>query len=206
MNWKEQRIGRFTASEIHKLLKAGRAKDAVFGETAMSYIGEVAAEILSGVAEEATSKAMEWGLFHEPAAIEAYRKSTGADVTYYGTENPLFIEHGEFAGGSPDGTTDTCLLEIKCPFRTVHHVENLLLTAETFPSKRPEYYAQVQFNMLLTKKDRAHFISFDPRMASEEQQLFVLEISYNADFIETILQRIELAEKELKEILRKIIT
>jgi hypothetical protein len=206
MNWKEQRTGRFTASEIHKLLKSGKAKDSIFGDTAMGYIHEVAAEILSGMEKEVTSKAMEWGVFYEPAAIEAYRKSTGTNVTYYGTENPLFFEYGEFAGGSPDGVTDTHLLEVKCPFYTVHHVENLLLTSETFQSKRPEYYAQVQFNMFLTKKDRAHFISFDPRMASEEQQLFMLEIPYNAEFVETILQRIELAEQELKEILKQIIT
>jgi hypothetical protein len=206
MNWKEQRTGRFTASEIHKLLTAGRAKDDIFGKTAMSYIHKVAAEILTGESEEISSKEMEWGVFHEPAAIEAYRKSTGANVTYYGTESPLFIEHGEFAGGSPDGVTDTHLLEVKCPFHSANHVENLTLTAETFPGKRPEYYAQVQFNMLLTKKDRAHFISFDPRMASEEQQLFILEIPYNAEFVETILQRIELAEQELRQILKQIIT
>jgi hypothetical protein len=205
MNWQEQRIGRFTASEIHKLLKAGKAKDSIFGDTAMTYIHEVAAEILSGVAEEVTTKAMEWGAFHEPAAMEAYRKQTGANVTYYGTENPVFIEYGEFAGGSPDGVTDTHLIEIKCPYRSVNHVENLTLTAETFPAKRPEYHAQVQFNMYLTKKDRAHFISFDPRMAGEDQQLFILEIPYNAEFVETIKSRIDLATKELKSILKKII-
>jgi hypothetical protein len=205
MNWNEQRIGRFTASEIHKLLTSGKAKDSIFGDTAKTYIHEVAAEILTGVAEEATSKAMEWGKLHEPQAIEAYRKLTGANVTYYGTESPVFIEHNEFSGGSPDGVTDTHLLEVKCPFSSHHHVENLLLTAETFPFKRKEYYAQIQFNMFLTKKDRAHFISFDPRMASEEQQLFILEIPYSAEFVETITSRIDLAVEELKSILKIII-
>jgi hypothetical protein len=80
-----------------------------------------------------------------------------------------------------------------------------MLTADTFPVKRPEYYAQVQFNMLLTNRERAHFISFDPRMASEEQQLFILEIPYNAEFVEIIKSRIDLAVEELKQILKKII-
>lgn len=206
MNWKEQRIGRFTASEIYKLLKSGKAKDSIFGETAMTYIHEVAAEILTGEAEERTTKAMEWGAFHEPAAMEAYRKQTGANVTYYGTENPLFIEYGEYTGGSPDGVTDTHLLEIKCPFKSANHVENLTLTADTFPGIRPEYYAQMQFNMFLSSMDKAHFISFDPRIASEEQQLFILEIPYNAEFVEKIKSRIDLAIEELKQILKKIIT
>jgi hypothetical protein len=205
MTWQEQRIGRFTASEIHKLLKSGRAKDSVFGDTAMTYIREVVAEILSGVAEKVTSEAMEWGKFHEPAAIEAYRRNTGKKIEYYGTESPLFIEYGEFAGGSPDGVTDTHLLEVKCPFRSVNHVDNLLLTPETFPTRRTEYYAQIQFNMFLTKKDKAHFISYDPRMASEEQQLFILEIPYNAEFVEEITSRLELAIQELKQMLKQII-
>lgn len=205
MNWKEQRIGRFTASEIYKLLKSGKAKDSFFGDTAMTYIHEVVAEILSGVAKEATSKAMEWGKFQEPFAIEAYRRATSKELEYHGTENPVFIEYGEYAGGSPDGITDTHLLEVKCPFEGANHVKHLLLTPETFPDKRPEYYAQVQFNMFLTNRDKAHFISFDPRMASEEQQLFILEIPYNAEFVEAIKSRIDLAVEELKQILKKII-
>jgi hypothetical protein len=205
MTWKEQRLGRFTSSEIHKLLKSGRAKDSVFGDAAMTYIHEVVAEILTGGAEEATSKAMEWGLLQEPSAIRAYRKRTGEKVEYYGTENPVFIEHGEYAGGSPDGVTDTHLLEVKCPFRSVNHIENLTLDAGTFPDKRPEYYAQVQFNMFLTKRDNAHFISYDPRVACEDQQLCIIEMPLNAGFIENLLARIALAEQELKNILKKII-
>jgi hypothetical protein len=205
MTWKEQRIGRFTASEIHKLLKGGRAKDALFSDTAMTYIHEVIAEILTGKTEEATSKAMEWGVFQEPSAIDAYRIKTGKDVVYYGTENPVFIEYGDYSGGSPDGITDTHLIEIKCPYRSVNHVENLTLTPDTFPSKRPEYYAQIQFNMFLTDRKKAHFISFDPRMAGEEQQLFILEIPYNEEFTDTIKSRIDLAVEKLKGILKTII-
>jgi hypothetical protein len=204
-DWLTQRVGKFTASEIHNLLVSARGKSDEFGKTAMSYIKEKAAETLTGECEQVSSKAMEWGIFQEPNAIAAYIKRTGQDVNYYGTENPLFIEWGNCAGGSPDGTTETHLLEVKCPYRSVNHLENLLLDAETFKSERAEYYAQIQFNMLITNKSQAHFISYDPRMACEQQQLFILEINEDKIYQNILTQRIARAEIELNKIITKII-
>ncbi|MDR1346823.1 MAG: YqaJ viral recombinase family protein [Prevotellaceae bacterium] len=204
IKWMQQRLGKFTASQIHSLLVGARGRADDFGKAAMSYIREKAAEILTGTGEDVTNRAMEWGTFHEPAAVAAYMERYGK-AKYYGSENPVFIEHGEYSGGSPDAVSDTHLIEVKCPYRSVNHVENMLLTADTFRAEHPDYYAQIQFNMLLTGKSKAHFVSFDPRMACREQQLCVIEIPADAEFIAAIIERIEKAETELKKIISKII-
>jgi hypothetical protein len=205
MTWEQQRTGKFTASNIYRLLKSGKAKDTTFGETAKTYIKEVAAEIFTGEKETLTSRAMEWGLFHEAAAFNAYKRETGINITRYGTENPLFIEFSEYSGGSPDAVTGTHLVEVKCPYRSVNHLENMLLTADTFKDERPEYYAQIQFNMILTQRSRAHFVSFDPRMACQDQQLFMLEINEDKEYQQFIIDRIYKAETELQIIIKKIL-
>ena len=205
-NWQKQRLGKFTASEIYKLLVNGKNGN-TFGQTALTYIKEKAAEILTGEAEQISNKAMEWGTLHEPSAISAYKKRYGdlGDIEYYGVENPKFIEHTEFSGGSPDAVSTTHLIEVKCPYRSVNHLENLTLTSETFKAEHLEYYAQIQFNMLLTGKELAHFVSFDPRMACGEQQLAIIEIPADKIFQNIITQRIALAEIELNNLLTKII-
>jgi hypothetical protein len=205
MTWEQQRTGKFTASNIYRLLKSGKAKNATFGEVAKTYIKEVAAEIFTGEKENATSRAMEWGLFHEANALNAYRRQTAQTLTCYGTQNPLFVEYSEYSGGSPDALSDTHLIEVKCPYRSVNHIENMLLAPDTFKDERPEYYAQIQFNMLLTKRRKAHFVSFDPRMACGEQQLFILEIEEDKEFQQFIIDRIGKAEIELIDIIKKII-
>ena len=204
-SWILARQGKFTASNTHKLLVSSKSKDVIFGQTAISYIKEVAAENLAIVEQKASTKAMEWGTFHEPHAMEMYRKFTGKEVEYFGVENPLFIENSEYSGGSPDGLTDTHLIEIKCPFNTANHIENLTLTEDEFKKERAEYYAQIQFNMLLTKRSKAHFVSFDPRMIHEDRMLCVLEINEDKVFQNIITQRIALAEIELRKIITKII-
>ena len=47
--WERARLGKFTASEMHKLMKKGRAKDQYFGEGALTYIKSKVAEIIIGV-------------------------------------------------------------------------------------------------------------------------------------------------------------
>ena len=203
--WQSLRLGKFTASEVYKLLVRGKSKDVVFGEVAMTYIKDKACEILTGETEQLSSKAMEWGTYQESYAIAAYTKQYG-EVEYYGNNSPVFIEYSEYSGGSPDAISETHLIEAKCPYRSVNHLENLLLTPETFPKKRHEYYAQMQFNMLLTKKELAHFVSYDPRMACEEQQLAVIEIPADKEFQNLLTERIGLAEKELTELLTEIVS
>ena len=55
--WRQQRIGKFTASCMYKLMKRGKAKNALWSQTALTYLYEIAAERLSGRAHVEPSSA-----------------------------------------------------------------------------------------------------------------------------------------------------
>lgn len=103
-DWRIERLGKFTGSRIGDLMKSGRSKTQVFGETAISYIYEVMAE--RGLSSEvlgsdemwdeylslttAYSKAMAFGTDNEADALDEFekwlhRKDT---ITISGVEYP----------------------------------------------------------------------------------------------------------------------
>lgn len=137
--WRGERVGKFTSSEISRLLKGGtrpmtdaeleEAKaskvrrttvDTIFGDGAITYIKEVMHEILTGMPEEEKmTDAMRRGIILEPDAIQAVSEHLGVKVVHYGSANPKFIAFNDFAGGSPDGETEgakvEAVIEVKCP-------------------------------------------------------------------------------------------
>lgn len=200
-SWDIDRLGVFTGSQIHRLLTAQRDGTG-FGDRAREYIYEVVAELLTGQPKsQTTSWAMEWGNTHEERAIIAYKNRAGYKVTYYGKENPKFFKmEGYMCGASPDGLTSDRVVEVKCPYNTTNHIENAQLTAFDFPKERKEYYAQIQLEMLVTGREKADFISFDPRILNKESQLIILEIPFNKEFTDILLSRVEEASKIVKNI------
>jgi hypothetical protein len=135
--WRKIRVGKFTSSEIGKLLKGGsrpmteaeldaREKgnrrttvETVFGDGALTYMREVMHEILTGTPKYTpTTFAMERGLQLEPNAIQALRDLKKVDIQHFGAANPKFFPLNELSGGSPDALTDpdvNRVVEIKCP-------------------------------------------------------------------------------------------
>lgn len=174
-DWHQQRLAKFTASEMHRLCKSGKAKDQLFGDGAMTYIREVISESLTGVSSEedyGTIKALEWGASQEAEAVEELVKRTGWEVEYFGIGNPQFFPFNSFSGGSPDGLTETHVIEIKCPYNSANHVKFLMGSREADPAAwlaktMPEYYTQVQFNMMCTKRPLGFLGSYDPRIQDE---------------------------------------
>ena len=59
--WHAQRLGKFTASRFGDLMTNSRKKDEVLGATAVSYIYEKAAELLTGERKEIFGTALDWG-------------------------------------------------------------------------------------------------------------------------------------------------
>ena len=205
-DWKTNRIGVFTASNVHKLLISNRSGKG-FGKTALDYINEVVAELLTGKSENETySKAIEWGCATEADAMAAYIDKTKKSVEYFGKENPVFFKIEDLpAGASPDGLIkDERIVEAKCPYNSANHIENMSLTAESFKTERKEYYAQIQLCMYATGVKLADFVSFDPRILSDENKLFILEIPYNEEFVNNLLERIKEASELLKSIYKSI--
>jgi len=179
--WFEQRRGKFTGSEFHKLLSGGRRDmtedelieykkenpkgtrktiDVEFGDTALSYIFEKAVEMEFGINEEDNFDTFDTkrGKELEPYAIEQFRRNKELDFI---TVEPCgFFTYGEYGGASPDSIVwegdKKAILECKAPrpnkfFKLVRDGKSAI----DF-----EYLVQVQVEMLAAKADMAYFFNF----------------------------------------------
>lgn len=207
--WQFARCGKFTASEIWKLMTRGKAKDEYFGKPAMAYIKLKAAEILTQEPNNGgrlNTMAMEWGNAHEGEAVEVFQKRFPQyDVTHHGGGNPLYIPFTDWSGGSPDAfatnkeTGERIVLEFKCPFNSAEHCEHIIYqTPEDLKADKPEYYWQVMAYCLFSGCENAKFISYDPRFCSDVLQLKILEMSITEEIKNELRERISEAEKQLK--------
>lgn len=216
--WYSDRLGKFTASEFHKLMSGGRrdmtpeelaeekAKggkrktiDTLFGETALSYIDAKVTEILTnGTGCDygfQGNKATEWGEYWEPIAKEKFIEKVGMLVEPCG-----FINISERFGGSPDGLILGGHIEIKCPYKPENHVQNLWLkNAQELKEKHFEYYVQCQVNLIAVKGSECFFVSFDPRMQNEKLQMKIIPVPKDNELIEEIQMRYTEALKTLKQ-------
>lgn len=193
--WHKIKIGKFSSSEIHKLI----FKKGALTDKAKKYIHKKAAEILTGEQDTFDSEATTWGHENEPKADKAFQEKTGIETKECG-----FIMVNEFYGGSPDRLIgDEALTEIKCPFNSANHVKHCSLKdVEDFKSECPEYYYQIQSNLNVTGRAYAFFISYDPRI--EQCPLYVILVKRNEKDIELINECLEVAINELKAILEKL--
>lgn len=164
--WFSIRTGKITGSKFGDVMSKGRGK-AEWGGTALAYLRQVAAEILTGEREEVfQSKAMEWGNAMEDAALMAFMDKSGLAVESCG-----FFENTELpgCGSSPDGVGEDFTIELKCPTSKTHMLY-LLDTEELIKA----YRWQVVGEALFTGKDRAFIASYDPRFP-EGKQLAIYE-------------------------------
>lgn len=156
--WDKVRLGRFTASQIYKLMgdpKGGKK----LSDGAESYIYAKIAEELTGFEYQFSSAATDHGEEYEPAAIDEFMRLTGQVVTPVG-----FIPYLSFAGGSPDGLIgDHAGIEVKCPANTANHIQLLAInsSAELLAIAK-DYWWQCQANMLFTGRNEWYFITFSP--------------------------------------------
>lgn len=196
--WDTIRVGRFTASEIWRLMvdpKSNADKEAgKLSETAQTYIAEKAAEVMTGmVKQQGYAFPLVWGKEKEFEAKEFFIQSTGLLYEPCG-----FFPYTDHAGGSPDGLIgDDAILEIKCPYDSAKQLDYLTLT-DQFDLLRNfrEIYWQVQANMLFTGRKLAHLGTYDPRMIDDKHKLMRLEITANEKDQDKIIEKIKLAVKE----------
>lgn len=194
--WFAARLGKFTASNAYMLMQNGRSKDHVFSEKALTYIMQNVAEIISDVPPmEVSAPALSWGRSFENEA----RQLMGfpVEVGYcYALE--------DYAFGTPDGETKTHIVEIKCPYNSVGHLQNLLLASPLeLLQQRPEYYWQMQMNMHLAGKQAAWFVSYDPRMKANSR-MKMMEVPINHAHVGDLAERLELANSMKQEYLIRI--
>jgi YqaJ-like viral recombinase domain len=215
--WKDIRAGRFTSSEIYRLMGAGkremtdqelkaRPKTGVGSKSKyiedvsilpdgfMTYVEEKVAEVLTGISkQDIFSHATAWGDEWEPVADEFFQKRTGLV-----TIPCSFVPFGDHAGGTSDRYIgDTELVEYKCPHNSTNQVKYMMLT-DQWDLKRmyPEYYYQIQSNLLWTSRELGHFAAFDPRMKDDRHKLVHIKVKRIDEDIDLITKKVALAVKE----------
>lgn len=205
--WFNDRLCHFTSSEIYKLMTNPKSKkDQEAGKpskTAEEYIFEKLAEDMTGMRKcSADTKSERWGETYEPEAISAYESASGNKVDLCG-----FIEWSRMFGGSPDGLVgEDGIIEIKCPFNSSNHVRYLLLENQyELNGLEPEYYAQIQGNLLVTGRKWCDFISYDPRCVRAEFGLKILRVNRDEEFIKRIKEALDRAEAIKEQITGRII-
>lgn len=156
--WDALRLGKFTASSFHTFLGKSQTK--------IDMLWEIVAERLfkDSDKENYSSFAMERGKILESEARRLYQAETETLVKECG-----FVEmdppYDHFVGCSPDGLVgDDGGIEIKSPL-----AKNFLQWTEPADGGRevtytkPEYYTQVQFNLLVTGRKWWDFMYYHPR-------------------------------------------
>lgn len=217
--WERIRIGRFTASEIHRLMepakremtaqelkarpKSGKGSSAKLvydysklSDAALTYINEKVAEILTGQPKSGGyAFPIVWGKEHEDEAAEFFTKQTGLE-----TEKVGFFPYTEHVGGSPDRFVDDAILEIKCPYDSVNQIAYLMLT-DQWDVKRNYFpiWCQCQCNMMFTERNLCHLATYDPRMKSDAHKMQHIEIKADMEFHGLVRgQIVKATEEKLK--------
>ena len=204
--WYKARLGNFTGSQVGRLMKRGRGKDAEWSADAITYIKEIVGErlineVVLGVSDifnqfldftVQSSKMMAWGSDHEMDALKAYHKITGNKVTHCGS-----LPLGEVAcfWDSPDGVLLDAdgTVEVKCPTLKTH-AEYLVSVgnAADLLAIKPEYYWQCMSHMAVTGAAFCDWMSYCPFLAPS---LHVVRIGRDEDALAQMLDRVTKADQ-----------
>ena len=213
LDWYRARLGRFTGSQVGRLMKSGRGKDDIFSKDALAYINEVVAErmlnpsvvMMDELFEEyllqvtASSKALAWGNDQELNARGLYASITKRKVTSCGA-----IQFCDYFADSPDGLCieDNGAIEIKCP-QNKTHTDYLVSVhdAESLKAIKPDYYWQCMAHMTVSGADWCDWMSYCP---FSKKPLHVVRIERDSSAIATLLDRLELAEQRANEMIQQI--
>lgn len=134
------------------------------------------------------------GIDLEPLAFAKFaelKESEFLEVTECG-----FFSVGNY-GASPDGLVGSdAILEIKCPTKSTFF--KLVANNEV----DPKYYAQMQLQMLATKRNKAHFFNY--LIIDGKEYHHEIIVDKNDAFCENMLKRIEEATEIKNEFINKI--
>ena len=190
--WFAARLGKVTASRVADVIAKTKSG---YSTSRDNYMAQLVCERLTGKQGESfTNSAMQWGTETEPLARSAYEAH--AEMV----EEVGFVQHPkiEMSGASPDGLVGLFgMLEIKCP-NTATHIDTLL--TQTVPTK---YITQMQWQMRCCERQWCDFVSFDPRL-SQELQLFVKRVEFDASYVAMLEEEVNLFLKELDDKVTKL--
>jgi hypothetical protein len=202
-DWHRARSGKFTPSELYRLMTEPRTKTEKLSEGAKTYVKEKIAETLTvDISNDKMfhgNNATEWGNSYEGEAIEVFSDMLNKEIVNVG-----FINYDDNFGGTPDGISHDKLfgIEVKCPYNASIHLDNLLLDSLAFKKERKEYYWQIQGYSLITGIENWYFVSYDPRQI--DYKLKIIPIKRNEDDIRLIKEKLQIAANYKQELLTKL--
>ena len=217
LSWFRARLGKICGSKIGDLMKSGKKKEQVFGDTALSYIYQVAAErmlnpvfvdddeLFADYVEQMqiTSKAIRWGQEQEDNAKDLLlRKNPGWELAEVSSCRHDTIPY--FAA-SPDAIIydreKMMVAEIKCPNpNTYVKYATDIKDGETLKAVKPEYYYQMQSEMACTNAESGVFVAYCPWLT---YPIHIVPIARDEETIKAIEERVIKANEIVEEIIKK---
>lgn len=190
--WHAMRCGKFTASNVAKLMSGTDSKPA---SGYWDVVTEVALERVTGEQREGyMSGPMLRGIELEDEACEWYALTRDVDLV-----SVDFVDHPTvpMSGCSPDRLVgDDGLLEMKCPMHKAHW--DYLLNSKLLASA---YRYQCQWQMACTGRQWCELASYHPDFMGERfkpgSEMVVVRIQRDEEVIESIIKRIERAERDV---------
>lgn len=201
--WFRARSGKFTPSELHKLMTEPKSKADILSVGAITYIKEKIAETLIENLpneNEFTNAATAWGNSYEDEAINLFSDQSDTEII-----KPGFIDCNDFFGGTPDGIAadGSFGIEVKCPYNPAIHLDNLVLDPLDFPKARKEYYYQIQGYALLTGIKDWYFISYDPRQQDPLKIRHIL-VEMDKDTQKRIREKLKIANEYKQKLINNL--
>lgn len=207
--WYLERHGKFTASMIYKIVP--NSSTGLFTPAGWNYIQDRAIETMTYLYEapemEFVEALVHGKAYEENAFFEYLEVSKNHNMRHFGGENPIYLEYNEYSGGSPDGfmgkgTNIDWLLEIKCPKNPKNHFKYMGFKNQwDLKESRPEYYAQIQFLLMITKANGAHFASYDERFRDTTKRLKIIDVLPDKKFADNLDIKLRMAQKEKLKIM-----
>lgn len=210
--WKLDKWGKFSASEIWKLMVEGpvinkvSGEKAMFGDTANGYIERVARECYTifNEDENPTTYAMKMGIEREADGAGYYIRYLGLEgLSYYGVADSKFFPYGQHAGISPDlvmwldyGKMIASFgAEGKNPTPAMHdwYLDNIR-DQKDLAKHCPESYAQCQFAMMGFNTNLWHWYSHNLYFKGKER-LLLIQVEADKNFQNSLSLRLKKAIK-----------
>ena len=172
--WVKQRLGKVTASVIHKVYSDKLTA------TKKNLMRSLALERLSGNRmSNIKTVDMARGLAIEPLARKAYEIATQQKVSLVG-----FISHPDIknAGASPDGLIgEKGFIEIKCLNIRNH---NQIIKNKKIPK---QYYYQMQFQLACSQREWGDFVAYHPEA---DESLYIERVAPEQNIIQELQSKV----------------
>ena len=215
LDWFRCRTGCVTGSKIGDLMKSGKKKEQIFGETAMSYIYKVAAErMINPVfiedddlfgqyveSQQIYSKAIVWGQEQEDNAKDLLmRKNPEWELADVSSCKHDTIPH--FAA-SPDAIVydrkKLMVVEIKSPQpQTYAKYLVQIKDGESLKNTEPNYYYQMMAEMACTGAESGVFVAYCPWLINP---IHIVPIARDEETINAIEERVIKANEIVEQII-----